>query len=71
MRSKVESDGGDAFSSVMIGDFLYGRLDGSQIEEALDQIKLYNLMRTWSSKQWTELIEKCAHSVQHSFILCC
>jgi hypothetical protein len=49
----------------MIGDFLYGRLDGSQIEEALDQIKLYNLMRTWSSKQWTELIEKCAHSVQH------
>ena len=65
LRSKLESDGGDAFTSTMIGDFLYGRLDGSQIEEALDQIKLYNLMRTWSSKQWTELIEKCVHSVQN------
>jgi Zn-dependent M16 (insulinase) family peptidase len=58
LRSKVEADGGDAFSSTMIGNFLYGRLDGSQIEEALDEIKLYNLLRTWSSKQWTELIEK-------------
>ena len=52
----------------MIANFLYGRLDGSQIEEALDEIKLYNTLRTWSSKQWGDLIQKCAHSVQHSSV---
>ncbi|KAH9082169.1 Metalloenzyme, LuxS/M16 peptidase-like protein [Lactarius deliciosus] len=57
-RSKVESDGGDAFSSAMIANFLYGRLDGSQIEDALDEIKDYNVLRTWSSKQWSDIINK-------------
>ncbi|KAH9973401.1 hypothetical protein BJV77DRAFT_1056481, partial [Russula vinacea] len=33
-------------------------IDRDERQEALDRIKLYNLMRTWSSKQWTELIEK-------------
>src|SRR5229473_173027 len=69
LRSKVESDGGDAFSPIMIANFLYGRSDGSQIEEALDQIKFYNTLRTWSSEQWADLIQKCAHSEQHSSIL--
>ncbi|KAI0271378.1 Metalloenzyme, LuxS/M16 peptidase-like protein [Gloeopeniophorella convolvens] len=58
LRSKLESDGGDAFSTTMIANFLYGREDGSQIEEALDEIKLYNQLRTWTSKQWTDLIQK-------------
>lgn len=57
-RSKVESDGGDAFSPTMIDDFLYGRLDGSQIEEALNEIKFYNTLRTWSSQQWADFIQK-------------
>ncbi|KAH9064309.1 Metalloenzyme, LuxS/M16 peptidase-like protein [Lactarius vividus] len=57
-RSKVESDGGDAFSSAMIANFLYGRLDGSQIEDSLDEIKDYNVLRTWSSKQWSDIINK-------------
>jgi hypothetical protein len=69
LRSKVESNGGDAFSPTMIANFLYGRSDGSQIEEALDEIKFYNTLRTWSSEQWGDLIQKCAYSVQHSFIL--
>ena len=68
-RSKVESNGGDAFSPTMIANFLYGRSDGSQIEEALNEIKFYNTLRTWSSEQWADLIQKCAYSVQHSFIL--
>ncbi|KAH9982380.1 Metalloenzyme, LuxS/M16 peptidase-like protein [Lactifluus volemus] len=57
-RSRLESDGGDLFSTTMIADFLYGRLDGSQIEEALDEIRLYNTLRTWSNTQWTSLIQK-------------
>ncbi len=52
----------------MISNFLYGPSDGSQIEEALDEIKFYNTLRTWSSDQWGDLIQKCAHSEQHSFI---
>jgi len=68
-RSKVESNGGDAFSPTMIANFLYGRSDGSQIEEALNEIKFYDTLRTWSSEQWADLIQTCAHSVQHSFIL--
>jgi hypothetical protein len=68
LRSKVESNGGDAFYSTMIANFLYGRSDGSQIDEALDEIKFYNTLRTWSSEQWADLIQKCAHSVQYSFI---
>jgi hypothetical protein len=68
-RSKIESEGGDVFASTMIGDFLYGRSDGSQIAEALDEIKHYNTLRTWSNKQWTDFIQKCAQSVQRSFIL--
>jgi hypothetical protein len=58
LRSKVESDGGDAFSSAMISNFLYGRLDGSQIEEVMDEIKHYNVLRTWSRKQWSDIIDK-------------
>lgn len=58
LRSKVESNGGDAFSSTMIANFLYGRSDGSQIEEALDEIKFLNTLRTWSSEQWGDLIQK-------------
>jgi len=65
----VESDGGDAFAPTMIGDFLYGRPDGSQIEEALDEIKLYNTLRTWSNKQWTDFIQKCAQFVQRLSIV--
>lgn len=58
LRDKVESDGGDAFSSAMIANFLYRRLDGSQIEDALDEIKHFNALRTWSSKQWSDIIDK-------------
>jgi len=62
-RSKIESDGGDAFAPTMIEDFLYGLSDGSQIEEALNAIKFYNVLRTWSNKQWTDLIQKCVQFV--------
>jgi Zn-dependent M16 (insulinase) family peptidase len=68
-RSKVESNGGDTFSTTMIANFLYGRSDGSQVEEALNEIKFYNTLRTWSSEQWADLIQKCAYSVLHSFFL--
>ena len=54
----------------MIADFLYGRLDGSQIEEALDEIKQYKVLRTWSRKQWSDIIDKCVCGVRLSLNLC-
>jgi hypothetical protein len=47
----------------MIADFLYGRSDGSQIEEALDEIKQFNVLRRWSRKQWSDIIDKCVYRV--------
>ncbi|KIJ21665.1 hypothetical protein PAXINDRAFT_63491 [Paxillus involutus ATCC 200175] len=56
LRSKLESAKGDTFSGTIITDFLYGAPDGSDLHGALDEIKYYNILRTWSSSQWTELL---------------
>ncbi|KAF8844003.1 hypothetical protein BDN67DRAFT_895938 [Paxillus ammoniavirescens] len=56
LRSKLESAKGDTFSGTVITDFLYGAPDGSDLHGALDEIKYYNILRTWSHSQWTELL---------------
>ncbi|KAF9229385.1 hypothetical protein BS17DRAFT_771387 [Gyrodon lividus] len=58
LRSKLESAKGDTFSGTIITDFLYGAPDGSDLHGALDEIKYYNILRTWSSSQWTELLKR-------------
>ena len=58
LRSKLEADGGDALTMSILTDFLYGKPDGSQIESAVDEIKQYAELRTWTSKQWTDLFQK-------------
>ncbi|KAH0838376.1 Metalloenzyme, LuxS/M16 peptidase-like protein [Lanmaoa asiatica] len=57
LRSKLESAKGDTFSGTIITDFLYGAADGSDLRGALDEIKYYNILRTWSNSQWTELLK--------------
>jgi hypothetical protein len=66
----MESDGGDAFSSAMIANFLYGREDGSQIEESLDEVKQFNVLRRWSRKQWSDIIDKCVFEVLLTLSMC-
>ncbi|ETW86965.1 Metallo peptidase M16 [Heterobasidion irregulare TC 32-1] len=66
LLNKLEADGGDAFSGALISEALYGRRDGSQIEEALDELKQLAKLRTWTNEQWTALLKKYyidAHSV--------
>jgi Zn-dependent M16 (insulinase) family peptidase len=58
LRSKIESSKGDAFSTTVISDFLYGKEDGSELRQALDDIDSYRVLRKWSGKQWADLLKK-------------
>lgn len=58
LRSKIESSKGDAFSTTIITDFLYGKEDGSELRQALNEIEGYEVLRKWSSKQWTDLLKR-------------
>lgn len=72
LRSRLESDGGDTFSNVLISDFIYGKEDGSEIAPALDEMREYEELKGWTSKQWTDLIQRFVplslvhHHPQHS-----
>ncbi|KAJ7254026.1 Metalloenzyme, LuxS/M16 peptidase-like protein [Mycena haematopus] len=66
LRSKLESSKGDAFSSTVITDFLYGAEDGSELEASMDEINQFAEVRKWTNKQWTDLLQKYyinSHSV--------
>ncbi|RDB28821.1 hypothetical protein Hypma_015435 [Hypsizygus marmoreus] len=58
LRSKLESAKGDTFSGTVITDFLYGAEDGSELKDSMDEIKQYAALRGWTSKEWTDLLEK-------------
>ncbi|KAL0951071.1 hypothetical protein HGRIS_007809 [Hohenbuehelia grisea] len=58
LRSKLESAKGDTFSGTVITDFLYGAEDGSELHDSMDEINQYAETRTWTSKQWTDLLQK-------------
>jgi len=58
LRSKIESSKGDAFSTTIIADFLYGKEDGSELRQALNEIDSYEVLRKWSNKQWTDLLKR-------------
>ncbi|KAH9837131.1 Metalloenzyme, LuxS/M16 peptidase-like protein [Rhodofomes roseus] len=58
LRSKLESAKGETFSGNVIGDFLYGAEDGSDLKASMDDIVYYAELRTWSSKQWTDLLRQ-------------
>jgi len=58
LRSKLESSKGDTFSSTIIGDFLYGAPDGSELHPSMDEINQYSTLKAWSSRQWADLLQK-------------
>ncbi|KAJ7293661.1 Metalloenzyme, LuxS/M16 peptidase-like protein [Mycena rebaudengoi] len=68
LRSKLESAKGDTFSGTVITDFLYGAEDGSELEGSMDEINQYAQVRKWTSKQWTDLIQKY-YIDQHSVVI--
>ncbi|KZT72760.1 hypothetical protein DAEQUDRAFT_663389 [Daedalea quercina L-15889] len=58
LRSKLESSKGETFSGNIIGDFLYGAEDGSDLKASMDDIAYFAELRTWSSDQWATLLKK-------------
>ncbi|CAE6446358.1 unnamed protein product [Rhizoctonia solani] len=58
LKSMLESDGGDIFSTGLITDFLYGQADGSDIAPSLAEMKRYEELEKWTAKQWEDLLTK-------------
>ena len=58
LRSALEGSKGDYFSGDIINDFLYGAEDGSELHPSMDEITYYNVLRSWTSSQWTTLLSK-------------
>lgn len=58
LRSRIESSKGDAFSTTVVTDFLYGKEDGSELDQALNEMDGYEVLRKWSNEQWTNLLKK-------------
>ncbi|CAE6416736.1 unnamed protein product [Rhizoctonia solani] len=58
LKSMLESDGGDIFSTGLITDFLYGKADGSDIAPSLAEMKRYEELEKWTAKQWEDILTK-------------
>ncbi|KAG8691866.1 hypothetical protein FRC11_007225 [Ceratobasidium sp. 423] len=58
LKSMLESDGGDVFSTGLITDFLYGKADGSDIAPSLAEMRRYEELEKWSAKQWGDHLTK-------------
>lgn len=46
------------FSNVAILEFIYGKIDGSDLEKWTKDLHEFEILGTWSAKQWCELIRK-------------
>lgn len=57
-RHGLEEIGGEAFSSDILDDFMYGDDAGSKLAKRLQMPEYYTQLRGWSSKQWIELIDR-------------
>ena len=58
LRSILETSKGGHFSKNIITDVLYGAEDGSELHSSMDEITIYNILRTWTSSQWGALLSK-------------
>jgi Zn-dependent M16 (insulinase) family peptidase len=54
----LESAKGNIFGRIILFDFLYGAEDGSELHPSMNLITYCNILRRWSSSQWTELLSK-------------
>ena len=58
LRRKLESKKGNYFYENFITDFLYGAEDGSELHPSMDEITYHNILRSWTSSQWTAILSK-------------
>jgi len=57
------------FSDSLIEDHLYGNRDGRDLYTAIANIKYFDIIETWSDKQWRELLSRYISNNNHVSIL--
>ena len=57
------------FSDSLIEDHLYGNRDGRDLYTAIANIKYFDIIETWSDKQWRELLSRYIADNNHVSIL--
>lgn len=67
IKFQAESSG-DFFATNAINDFLFGHRDGSTLKD-LATLKEYDIVETWTEKQWTEYLKKWISDAYHVSIL--
>ncbi|PKI83996.1 hypothetical protein MVES_002292 [Malassezia vespertilionis] len=58
LLSQLEMRPADCFSDVLIHEFLYGHSDGSNLPEAMDDMKRFDAMDAFSACDWADLLER-------------
>ncbi|KAG8859116.1 hypothetical protein FRB96_004686 [Tulasnella sp. 330] len=54
----LDGSGGDYFTSNIIGDFLYGANDGSDLAPLTAEMDRYKTLSSWTSEQWVQLLKQ-------------
>jgi Zn-dependent M16 (insulinase) family peptidase len=58
-----------AFSDSMIEDHLFGRRSGEDLREAIESLKGFDVLETWTDKQWRDFFAKHIADNKHVSIL--
>lgn len=58
LLNNLETKPADAFADVIISDFLYGKLDGSDLAQSMDDMRRFDQLEKYTSQQWVDLLRK-------------
>lgn len=57
------------FAEPIIKDFLFGCRDGSTLREDLENLRVFDLLETWSDAHWRGLVRSCLVEAPHATVL--
>ncbi|GAA94382.1 uncharacterized protein L969DRAFT_105184 [Mixia osmundae IAM 14324] len=55
--SSLEKDASEIFASSVISDFMFGSMNGKDLERSLKERERFETLQTWSAEQWAELLQ--------------
>ncbi|KAG9001081.1 hypothetical protein FRB93_012461 [Tulasnella sp. JGI-2019a] len=58
LLNELDASGGDYFTTNIIGDFLYGANDGSDLAPLMAEMERYTTLSSWTSEQWSQLLKR-------------
>lgn len=66
---KAQAEGsGNLYATAVINDFLFGKRDGSTLHD-LSHISEYDVLETWTDKQWRDFLRKWLSDANHISLL--